>query len=235
MTKIKLWASLCYRRNCQNYARTVERAPITADFTQGSYGRKALGNLLAYHVVMSQWAKVNSLRLVSMGFTSRVDWMSMAVYRVYVLPHREDVCYELIISTLNSRGPNKCWRSGINYTYQMTSTHHHLWVACGQRYSTQYFLHPSFLLPLLLFRWVRQDLCAAISAQWLGDIQQANKNKMTPQKMNIYEKSGIAFDEWLILMLVLPIHYNNLKSSDVNNMSTCVGMFLFHEVLCFMI
>ena len=33
MTKIKLWASLCYQRNCQNYAHMVQCTLSTVDFT----------------------------------------------------------------------------------------------------------------------------------------------------------------------------------------------------------
>jgi hypothetical protein len=131
---------------------------------KGSYIWETLGNLLEYHVVTSWWAKVNFLRLASTEFTSRVDWMSMATLSgICFTSHGEDVCYELIISTLNSRGPNECWRSGVNYTYQMMSMRHHLWVVCGQRYSTQYFLYLSFFFLLLLFRWVQQDSCNPIS------------------------------------------------------------------------
>ena len=74
----------------------------------------------------------------------------------------------------------------------------------------------------------------AISAEWLGDIQQA-KEKLDDTTKNDYEKIGITFNEWLILMPISPICYNNLKSLDVNNVRTCVGMFLFHEISYFMV
>ena len=71
----------------------------------------------------------------------------------------------------------------------------------------------------------------AASTDWLDNIQNGLK-KMNPNTRTEYEKVGVAFDERLVLMLVLPIRYCNLKSSDVNNVSfICVGMFLFREIL----
>ena len=75
----------------------------------------------------------------------------------------------------------------------------------------------------------------AISASWLGLIQSDAKKKFNENVIDRLEKSGIISNEQLILMLVLPIHYNNLKSLDVNNVSTCVCMLLLHEVSCFII
>ena len=71
----------------------------------------------------------------------------------------------------------------------------------------------------------------AASTVWLDNIQNG-LNKLNPNTRTEYEKVGVAFDERLVLMLVLPIRYCNLKSLDVNNVSfICVGMFLFREIL----
>lgn len=61
----------------------------------------------------------------------------------------------------------------------------------------------------------------AASSSWLGIIwAKANKvYKFKEKKIETYEEDGIAFDEHLILCLVLPIHYANLKSSDLINVS----------------
>ena len=70
----------------------------------------------------------------------------------------------------------------------------------------------------------------ATSTHWLDNIQDCVK-KMNPEKRTVYEKVGVGFDQRLVLMLVMPIRYCNLKSSDINNVSfICVGMFLFHEI-----
>ena len=55
---------------------------------------------------------------------------------------------------------------------------------------------------------------------------------MNPEKRTVYEKKvGVGFDQRLVLMLIMPICYCNLKSLDINNVSfICVGMFLFHEI-----
>ena len=75
----------------------------------------------------------------------------------------------------------------------------------------------------------------AISADWVGYIQQAY-DRLEEDMETEYKKFGIAFNQGLILMLILPIHNINLRSLDVTDVSiTCVGMFLFHEILCFMI
>ena len=72
----------------------------------------------------------------------------------------------------------------------------------------------------------------AISANWVVDIEQAFE-KLDQDKKTEYKEFGIAFDKGLILMLVSPICYVNLRSLDVTNVSiTCVGMFLFHEISC---
>ena len=72
----------------------------------------------------------------------------------------------------------------------------------------------------------------ATSTHWLDNIQDCLK-KMNLEKRTAYEKVGVGFNQRLDLMLVMPIHYYNLKSLDVkNNVSfICVGMFLFHENL----
>ena len=70
----------------------------------------------------------------------------------------------------------------------------------------------------------------AVSASWLGLSQSNAKKKLDKNVIDKLEKSGMIFNEQLILILVLPICYNNLKSSDVNIMSTCVGMLLLHKV-----
>ena len=65
------------------------------------------------------------------------------------------------------------------------------------------------------------------STDWLDNIQNGLK-KMNLNTRTEYEKVGVAFNQRLVLMLVLPIRYCNLKSLDVNNVSfICVGMFLF--------
>ena len=72
----------------------------------------------------------------------------------------------------------------------------------------------------------------AISSSWVVDIQQAYDKLDTKMKAE-YAKFGIAFNKGLVLMLVSPLHYSNLRSSDVNNVSiTCVGMFLIREISC---
>ena len=72
----------------------------------------------------------------------------------------------------------------------------------------------------------------AISTDWLVNIQQAY-DKLDMKTKTEYEQFGVAFDQRLVLILVQPIRYSNLKSLDVNNVSfTCFGMFLFHEISC---
>ena len=77
----------------------------------------------------------------------------------------------------------------------------------------------------------------AVSATWLGLIQSDAKKKLNEEKTAKLEEKGIIFNERLILMLVLPIRYNNLKSSDINNVSTCVcfsfvcGVFVFYDLI----
>ena len=72
----------------------------------------------------------------------------------------------------------------------------------------------------------------AVSADWLGNIWQGYDKLDTDTKTE-YENIGVAFNQRLVLMLVRPLHYSNLKSSDVNNVSfVCVGMFLFCEISC---
>ena len=72
----------------------------------------------------------------------------------------------------------------------------------------------------------------AISTDWLVNIQD-QYNKMNQDTRTKYEQFGVTFDQRLVLILVQPICYSNLKSSDVNNVSfACVGMFLFREISC---
>jgi hypothetical protein len=72
----------------------------------------------------------------------------------------------------------------------------------------------------------------AVSADWLGNILQGYDKLDTDTKTE-YENVGVAFDQRLVLMLVRPLRYSNLKSSDINNVSfVCVGMFLFREMSC---
>jgi hypothetical protein len=72
----------------------------------------------------------------------------------------------------------------------------------------------------------------AVSADWLGNILQGYDKLDTDTKTE-YENVGVAFDQRLVLMLVQPLRYSNLKSSDINNVSfVCVGMFLFREMSC---
>ena len=72
----------------------------------------------------------------------------------------------------------------------------------------------------------------AISADWLGNILQGYDKLDTDTKTE-YESVGVTFDQRLVLMLVWPLRYSNLKSSDINNVSfVCVGMFLFREMSC---
>ena len=72
----------------------------------------------------------------------------------------------------------------------------------------------------------------AISSSWVVDIQQAY-DKLDMKTKAEYANIGIAFNKGLVLMLVLPLCYSNLRSSDVNNVSiTCVGTFLIHEISC---
>ena len=58
----------------------------------------------------------------------------------------------------------------------------------------------------------------AISTDWLVNIQD-HYNKMNPQTRTEYEQFGVTFDQRLVLILIKPIQYSNLKSSDVNNVS----------------
>ena len=97
----------------------------------------------------------------------------------------------------------------------------------------------SFLCEILCFgaiiytNFLQSDKVKDIvaSADWLDNIQNCLK-KMNPETRTEYEKVGVAFDQRLVLMLVLPIRYCNLKSLDVNNVSfICVGMVLFREIL----
>ena len=72
----------------------------------------------------------------------------------------------------------------------------------------------------------------AISTDWLGNILQGY-DKLDMDTKTEYENIGVAFNQRLVLMLVWPLHYSNLKSSDINNVSfVCVGMFLFREMSC---
>ena len=72
----------------------------------------------------------------------------------------------------------------------------------------------------------------AISADWLGNIWQ-RYDKLDTDTKTEHENVGVAFDQRLVLMLIWPLRYSNLKSSDVNNVSfICVGMFLFREMSC---
>ena len=72
----------------------------------------------------------------------------------------------------------------------------------------------------------------AIFARWVVDIQQAY-DKLDTKKKAEYAEFGIPFNKGFILMLILPIHYVNLRSLDVTNVSiTCVGMFLICEISC---
>ena len=72
----------------------------------------------------------------------------------------------------------------------------------------------------------------AVSADWLGNIRQGYDKLDTDTKTE-YENVGVAFNQRLVLMLVWPLCYSILKSSDVNNVSfICVGMFLFREISC---
>ena len=72
----------------------------------------------------------------------------------------------------------------------------------------------------------------AILADWVGHITQAY-DKLEEDTKTDYKKFGIKFDQGLILMRILPIHYSNLRSLDITNVSiTCVGMFLFCEISC---
>ena len=71
----------------------------------------------------------------------------------------------------------------------------------------------------------------AVSADWLGNILQGY-DKLDMDTKTEYENVGVTFDQRLVLMLVRPLRYSNLKSSDINNVSfICVGMFLFCEIL----
>ena len=70
----------------------------------------------------------------------------------------------------------------------------------------------------------------AISADWLGNIQQGYDKLDTDTKTK-YEKVGVAFDQRLVLMLVQPLRYSNLKSLDVNNVSfVCTVKFLVYDL-----
>jgi hypothetical protein len=77
----------------------------------------------------------------------------------------------------------------------------------------------------------------AVSATWLGLIQSDAKKKLDKTKSDKLKEKGIVFDERLILLLVLPIRYNNLKSSDINNVSIGVcfafvcGIFVFYDLI----
>ena len=72
----------------------------------------------------------------------------------------------------------------------------------------------------------------AVSADWLGNILQGY-DKLDMDTKTEYENVGVTFNQRLVLMPIRPLHYSNLKSSDINNVSfVCVGMFLFREMSC---
>jgi|FrelakmetLWP11LW_1041352.scaffolds.fasta_scaffold11106_2 hypothetical protein len=62
----------------------------------------------------------------------------------------------------------------------------------------------------------------AVSSTWLPKIIEAARSKYKISEDKTVEKDGIVFDERMILLLVLPIRYNNLRTADVNNVSTCL-------------
>ena len=62
----------------------------------------------------------------------------------------------------------------------------------------------------------------AVSSTLLPKIIEAAWSKYKISEDKTVEKDGIIFDERMILLLVLPICYNNLRTSDVNNVSTCL-------------
>jgi len=62
----------------------------------------------------------------------------------------------------------------------------------------------------------------AVSSTWLPAITTAAREKYKISEMKVVKKDGIVFNERMVLLLVLPIRYNNLKSSDVNNVSSCL-------------
>jgi hypothetical protein len=72
--------------------------------------------------------------------------------------------------------------------------------------------------------WSDEVKGTAASSSWLGIIQgKASKvYKFEERKVENMQHKGVVFDERVILLLVLAIHYNNLKSSDVSNVSDCV-------------
>jgi hypothetical protein len=74
----------------------------------------------------------------------------------------------------------------------------------------------------------------AVSSSWLGLIQKEAKKKYKFAE-GTFEKDGIAFNERLVLLLVLPIRYSNLKSSDVANVSNgvCLYSYIVLSVLVF--
>ena len=75
----------------------------------------------------------------------------------------------------------------------------------------------------------------AIQGDWVDQVKQTY-DKLPQIIKTEYDKYGIDFNKGLMLILILPIHYSNLRSLDVNNVSiTCVGMFLVCEILCFVI
>jgi hypothetical protein len=61
----------------------------------------------------------------------------------------------------------------------------------------------------------------AVSSQWVPNLQEAARKKLgTDDDTGKYIiRKGIAFDEKLVFMLVLPIRFSNLKASDVTNVS----------------
>ena len=72
----------------------------------------------------------------------------------------------------------------------------------------------------------------AVSTDWLGNILQGYDKLDTDTKTE-YENIGVTFNQRLVLMLVWPLCYSNLKSLDINNVGfVCVGIFLFREMSC---
>ena len=67
----------------------------------------------------------------------------------------------------------------------------------------------------------------AVSADWLGNILQGYDKLDTDTKTE-YENVGVTFDQRLVLMLIWPLHYSNLKSLDINNVS-----FVLFVLVCF--
>ena len=68
----------------------------------------------------------------------------------------------------------------------------------------------------------------ASSSTWLPKVkEQARVHFRIRDYSDIITADGVVFDESLVLMLVLPIRYSNLKSADVMNVNILSNVLFF--------